>query len=582
MSEDPANTNKAKTEIERQAKDKIEEGTDAIELLEAIDFGSFKRQYDGYEDSHKSTPFKPMLRAYYLKELEGYTDTDLHRRLDSNPDEAAALGFEDGIPARTTFCRTWRDRFDDDLNLYAEDTAGEIRSIAAEYGAPIGSSIEDVKSGADGEPEPSERTMDRLLRRKGKQVLDELEATVFPSINLPRPDEAVYDEEELMVLESIAALNHDAANGSGKSMGEKKNPEPDLDDPYYEDGPSGETLLNSIKELTVIQIAVMMNLVLRKTYTRAKPRLKDLEHDNGKRFGVRAKVALDITYVAYDGDLYGMIWIQGSPDSKDYEWCHKFATIVIVGDNTHYTVGVYPLGSTEFADTHAYAGTEKSYYVGDVARELLSIADEFVNIQMGYADREFHAADVISALEERGLNYVIPAVENDRIRRICNDFNSLSEGNFEENDVPLYVDQDFPIHGRVKHGPSNSKVYTNVVVLPPESGRESPQPFLTNLDVNDEIALDRRWTKKQIEQYSERGAIENSYSSIKEAAAWTTSKEFEIRWLHFAFGCVIYNLWLLVDFLTQERLGVIETRKKPRISLSLFTTWLDKVLITLI
>lgn len=39
-----------------------------------------------------------------------------------------------------------------------------------------------------------------------------------------------------------------------------------------------------------------------------------------------------------------------------------------------------------------------------------------------------------------------------------------------------------------------------------------------------------------------RSAIENSYSSIKETAAWTTSKEFEARWFHFAFGCVIYNM----------------------------------------
>lgn len=40
--------------------------------------------------------------------------------------------------------------------------------------------------------------------------------------------------------------------------------------------------------------------------------------------------------------------------------------------------------------------------------------------------------------------------------------------------------------------------------------------------------------------------------------------------------------WLLVDFLTQERIGVIETRKKPRIKLSRFTKWLEKELGTLL
>ncbi|WP_275882127.1 hypothetical protein [Halorhabdus sp. BNX81] len=74
----------------------------------------------------------------------------------------------------------------------------------------------------------------------------------------------------------------------------------------------------------------------------------------------------------------------------------------------------------------------------------------------------------------------------------------------------------------------------------------------------------------------------DSYSSIKEAAAWTASKEFEVRWFHFAFGCLVYNMWLLVDFLIQDRIGVIETLSEPRISLSRFLDWLKKELVTLV
>jgi hypothetical protein len=36
--------------------------------------------------------------------------------------------------------------------------------------------------------------------------------------------------------------------------------------------------------------------------------------------------------------------------------------------------------------------------------------------------------------------------------------------------------------------------------------------------------------------------------------------------------------WLLVDFLTQDRVGVIGTRTKPRIKLSRVLGWLDKEL----
>ena len=436
--------------------------------------------------------------------------------------------------------------------------------------------------------------MQRHLRKRGREVLEELQTVAFPAISLPRPDNPIYDNEELLTLESIAAISRQAANDAGHTLGDKKNPDPEIEgdregesDPFYEDGPSGETLLEAIKELSVEEIAELMNFVLRKIYQRAKPRLRELEHNDGSRFGTRAKVALDITYVAYYGDRDEMVWVQGAPEDKDYRWCHKFATAVIVGENTHYTVAVCPLGSTEYADTEAHPGQDNSYYVGDVARRLLSIADEYVNIRTVYADREFHAADVVAALEYRGLNYVIPAVRNPRIKRLTTNFDELKRGYDDEGDTELYVQRGIAMHGPVKDQVTNSKVYTSVVVLPPDNDDdthddETPQPFLTNLDVDDETSLNRKWATKQIEEYSDRGAIENSYSSIKEAAAWTTSKEFEVRWFHFAFGCLVYNMWLLVDFLTQERIGEIETRKKPRISLKRFLDWVENEVVRLL
>lgn len=90
------------------------------------------------------------------------------------------------------------------------------------------------------------------------------------------------------------------------------------------------------------------------------------------------------------------------------------------------------------------------------------------------------------------------------------------------------------MYGPVKGGMSNERVETTVVVLPPSDdddthGSNEPQPFLTNTYASDVIALDRRRTRQRIERYQFRGAIENTYSSIKECAAWTTSKEFEVR-----------------------------------------------------
>ncbi|OYR48429.1 transposase [Halorubrum sp. Eb13] len=583
--------------LAEQAGEIIDKDTDWVELAKNLDVDRYRGR-DNHPEWCSGAPFRPMFLAYLWATVEDESLTGIPERLEGNPELARAFGFDlEELPSSST-CRPVRleDRFKD-LQATINRAADEIQQVSAERGSPIGYQLGKQNTDAGDPGPPSKRTIQRLVRKRGNQVLGETESIATSSLTLPRPDGAIYDEDELLLMEAIAALKQEAANCGGQSFGDSKNPDPDIaapyshegsedGDPFYADGPSGETLLEAIHELSVDEIADMMNYALRKTYTRAKPKLRELEPDNGFRFGTRAKVALDITYVAYYGDREKMKWVQGAPDDKGYDWCHKFATAVIVGENTHYIVGVCPLGSTEYADTEEYAGQDRSYYVGDVARRLLSIADDYVNIRMVYGDREFCATDVIHTLNEKGLDYIIPAVQDQhRIGPMCDNFDQLKRGYDEENDTPLYVKNDHPMHGRVKHGSLNEKVYTNVVILPPDEDDDtheegSPQPFLTSLSVSDEIALDRKWATEQVEEYSDRGAIENSYSSVKKTCAWTTSREIEVRWFHFAFGCIVYNMWLLVDFLTQERIGVIETRKKPRIQLSRFLDWLDDLLDT--
>ena len=412
-----------------------------------------------------------------------------------------------------------------------------------------------------------------MLRSNGQDVLKELRSTVYNAIPLPRPEEAIYDTNELLDVEAVGTINQDAANNAGQVYGDWKNPNPDYEDPFYKDGPSGETLLNSIKELSVDEIADIMNFGLRKAYTRARPRLRELED-----FDTFVTLAIDITYVAYKGKTEGLDWLQGAPRTKDYRWCHKFATAVIVGENTHFIVGVLPLGSVEYADTDMYPGEDRSYRTGNVVRKLVERAQQHANIRMVYADREFPSADALTVLEdEYDLKYVMPVPHNKRVKRYLDRI---------PNDE-VHVKHEYAIYSTVRSRVTNTRVETTLVVLPPDEddethGEGTQQAFVTNSEVDDEIGLDRRLTEQKISRYRDRGAIETSYGKVKEAAAWTTSKEFEVRWFHFGFACIVYNFWLLVDFLTQDRIGVIETQSKPRITLSRFLDWLSRELSTLI
>jgi hypothetical protein len=537
--------------------------------------------------------------SYLWARVEDEPPTTIPDQLNEDEELARAFGFApDELPSKSTFRPVrLKNRFSE-LESVIDTIIEGLKEIAANRGSPIGFSFEQDSS--DESPSITKRTKNRLIRKKSRDVIKELQRTVFPSISIPRPEDPIYDDDELLSLEAFGAIKGFAANQAGENLGDKANPDPETAfdpgndeedaDPFYEDGPSGETVLEAIKDMSIDEISAVLNFALKKTYTRAKPRLQELEKEGGSRFGTRAKVAIDITYVAYYGEHDGMEWMQGVPDYRDkgYEWCHKFATAVIVGENTHYTVAVCPLGSVEYADTNAHSGKDRSYYKGDVFRRLLSTANEYVNIEMVYADREFHSTDVIFTLDQLNIDYIIPAKKDKhRVGPLCDRFDEIKKGYDHPYDTPLYVETDFPMHGTVKHRTSNTKVRTNLVILPPDDddethGRDSPQPFVTSRDVSDETALDRRWAKKQMNTYNNRAAVENAYSSIKECAAWTSSKAFKVRWFHFAFGCLVYNMWLLVDFLTQDRIGVIETQIEPELKLGRFLDLLDQELVKLL
>lgn len=54
-----------------------------------------------------------------------------------------------------------------------------------------------------------------------------------------------------------------------------------------------------------------------------------------------------------------------------------------------------------------------------------------------------------------------------------------------------------------------------------------------------------------VERYKNRWGIENGYKKIKQFRVRTTSKDHEYRYFCFAFACVLYNVWRLVDLLVK-------------------------------
>ena len=303
--------------------------------------------------------------------------------------------------------------------------------------------------------------------------------------------------------------------------------------------------------------------------TRAKPAME---------FAQPAMVAVDMTYLAYYGERDELVRVQGAPDDKSYNWCHKVATASIVGDNVLFTAAMLPIGDADDHRPEAYAGAEQTYRAGGIVRRLIDIVEDCANLRIRrvFADREFHAADVVAALEERDLFYVIPARRDERVKRFIARMDEDVEG-----DKQVTVKPEHGFYGPVKNGPVNTRAETTLVGLPEDEDSNRTQVFLTNLAVDDEIRLDRRSTRRQIKRYTRRAGIETSYSEIKEFAPWTTSREYAVRLFHFGFAMLLYDMWLLVDLLVQRSLGMIESRTKPRVIAPRFRGFLRRRLVTL-
>lgn len=131
------------------------------------------------------------------------------------------------------------------------------------------------------------------------------------------------------------------------------------------------------------------------------------------------------------------------------------------------------------------------------------------------------------------------------------------------------VAQEYGIYGPVLGSGARKRAETSLVLLPSTADEDKTVAFITNKDVDDEIELDRRETEGVIGRYRRRWGIENSYKTIKDFLAWTTSKDFSVRLFYFGFAVLLYNMWLIVDLLVQLSLD-IEHRYKPRVTAKRF------------
>lgn len=166
--------------------------------------------------------------------------------------------------------------------------------------------------------------------------------------------------------------------------------------------------------------------------------------------------------------------------------------------------------------------------------------------------------DTMRCLDDAGVDYVIPSPKNKRVKQ---EIGRMSQ--------KIEVREDYGIYGPVGSGGTQERAGTNLVLLPSTKDEEKTVAFVTSKDVKAGTETERKYTRGVINRYGRRWGIENSYETIKDFLAWTTSKDFGVRLFYFGFAVLLYNMWLLVDLPVQVSLE-IEHRYKPRVTAKRF------------
>ena len=345
---------------------------------------------------------------------------------------------------------------------------------------------------------------------------DLVQKVVVPNLKLKTHHNCKYSYNDFFKLLTYAGINNGCAEGSANNLNF-----------YSEEGcPNGDTLLYHIKKFDTSELL--------ESYERITDQIITLAKNRGLLNGP-VDCAIDFTDELYYGDRNDPM-VVGTKPQKGTSKAFRFATIIVTEKDCRLTIRALPVNEN----------TSKA----DVVAELVKYAQERIEIGVLCIDRGFYSVDVFTALNNLGVKYVIPAVQNpNTIRQMRG----------------LYPPQIVPITVR---GPNNCKSITANLVMVLDVEQEK-RAFVTNMEPN------RSRTRHLCKLYSKRWGIETAYRVKKDFRPKTTSKNYVIRLFYFLFSVCLYNLWELINVV----LALVDriNSETPVITSKLFGTILFRV-----
>ncbi|MFP8954779.1 transposase [Natrialbaceae archaeon A-arb3/5] len=558
----------------------------------------YLRFYDTYDHQQGDPkPWEAVFRAHVLRCVKGWKNaTKLYRYLKQNPFLCTQLGFED-IPDQSTLWRAWEDRLGN-VQEAVRDAAEIVVDIARYHDipAPEPEFLPDQPTGMV----TKSKSKDTLAREKAREVWKGAKPIVEDCFHLDRgdnasiPEGAFWEQQAYLGMRSDLHPNDGAGNFAQDSTRERT--------------PSGDSHRLQTKNLGVERIRTMLRETARTLVARAKSKDK---------MGRKQMAALDLT----KGNPWGGKVTRNSSGENQEPWIlgykgedgpfFQWAVIKLVGHDVPLILDAVPV--------------ERGRKRADIVDDLLEGATDVVpSLDLVMMDREFANDGVKDACEDHDVHYLNPGV----VRSSSDHEHQIAKLASEDKDFDV-VEQE-----RLDDGPTRKAVYlpkrewerededdegTDVTIrqeliedfedvgdatpLSEDRDGDSPLgnllnevaneeeidepvrveaptvPFETNLPWVDVEPADEREMKHQIGRlmvrYKRRWGIENGFKKLKTFLAETQSPDHRFRYFNFAFACVLYNCWRLVDILVQLELdGGVED--KPAITANSFLTFAKK------
>ena len=259
------------------------------------------------------------------------------------------------------------------------------------------------------------------------------------------------------------------------------------------------------------------------------------------------KGGVDVSIDEHDIPLYAkvmnLLFAVTSKYKKGTDVFTRLATIHCVADGQRMTLAVILV--------------RRSDDMEDVVGRLLEYCQKRgIRINSLTLDRGYYSTRVVSEIKRRGIPFLMPAVRRPRI------FDALKA--FSKGDIPAASE-----YTMISDDKKTSEDVTLVIVERPKKrrrmsaenqklmelyekqtdSRDKYIPFVTTMKFPDV----QNNPKQAAEFYRRRWGIEVSYKGYESIRPWTTSTSHSVRILLLFFPFVVYNAWILVNYMERRR-----------------------------